>query len=303
MLIGLVIGVAAIHCSFKGPATLGLAVPAAVWAIPLFDSGAAILRRKLTGRSLFAADRGHFHHSLLVRGWTVRQAVLFIGVVCGATCISALLSYQLNNEWISLIAVVAVVTFLISTKIFGHMELALLRDRFRHGARVFKRDVHGASHHFESTIHLQGTREWDKLWAAIVESAPDYGLLQVKLTVNVPAIHEVYFATWKSRPEVAKAQLDAAWKVRLPLRIEEKVVGELAIWGELAEKSALARMMEVLDFLEPIEDDVRHIVEHMQIDRAAVRTRRVRPKSPVEPAEPTAVRAPAAAATLALPPR
>jgi UDP-GlcNAc:undecaprenyl-phosphate GlcNAc-1-phosphate transferase len=305
MLIGLVIGVAAIRSSFKGPATLGLAVPAAVWAIPLLDSGAAILRRKLTGRSLFAPDRGHFHHSLLVRGWTVRQAVLFIGLVCAATCVSALLSYQLNNEWISLIAVAAVVTFLVSTRIFGHMELALIRNHFRHGTRALSRHRAGSSApHFESKIHLQGTREWDKLWAAIVESAPDYGLLQVKLSVNVPAIHEVYFATWKASPETPKAAIDNAWKVRLPLRVDGRVAGELELWGDVQDKATIGRMMELLDFLEPIEEDVRHILEHIQIDGAAVRTRRLkaRPGEDSDASLPTPA-ASATAASLALPPR
>ena len=65
MLIGLVVGALAISGSLKGPGTVLLAAPLAVWTIPIFDSVAAILRRKLSGRSIYTTDRGHIHHRLL----------------------------------------------------------------------------------------------------------------------------------------------------------------------------------------------------------------------------------------------
>jgi UDP-GlcNAc:undecaprenyl-phosphate GlcNAc-1-phosphate transferase len=40
----------------------------AVLAVPVFDSAAAIIRRRLTGRSIYAVDRAHLHHVLLQRG-------------------------------------------------------------------------------------------------------------------------------------------------------------------------------------------------------------------------------------------
>ena len=67
MLIGLVVGTLAIQGTLKGPGTVLLAAPLAVWTIPILDSAAAILRRKLTGRSIYATDRGHLHHRLLER--------------------------------------------------------------------------------------------------------------------------------------------------------------------------------------------------------------------------------------------
>jgi len=54
MLIGLFIGTMAIQASLKGPATVALAGPLALLAIPIFDTSAAILRRKLRGRSVFS---------------------------------------------------------------------------------------------------------------------------------------------------------------------------------------------------------------------------------------------------------
>jgi UDP-GlcNAc:undecaprenyl-phosphate GlcNAc-1-phosphate transferase len=47
-----------------------------IFALPASDTSLAILRRRIAGRPIFAADRRHFHHQLLERGLTVRQAVL-----------------------------------------------------------------------------------------------------------------------------------------------------------------------------------------------------------------------------------
>ena len=44
-------------------------------AIPLFDSVSIMLRRIRKGRSPFAPDREHFHHILLLAGYTVNQTV------------------------------------------------------------------------------------------------------------------------------------------------------------------------------------------------------------------------------------
>jgi UDP-N-acetylmuramyl pentapeptide phosphotransferase/UDP-N-acetylglucosamine-1-phosphate transferase len=61
MLIGLIVGVLAIKTSLKKhgshPEVLVLSVPIALLILPILDSAAAILRRKLTGQSIYSTDR------------------------------------------------------------------------------------------------------------------------------------------------------------------------------------------------------------------------------------------------------
>ena len=63
----LAVGVLAIQSSLKAPATVALAAPMAVLIIPILDTSAAIIRRNLTGRSIYCSDRGHLHRSRPVR--------------------------------------------------------------------------------------------------------------------------------------------------------------------------------------------------------------------------------------------
>lgn len=52
-----------------------------IFALPLLDTICIMIRRLVKGRSPFAPDREHFHHILLVAGYTVKQAVwIMIGI-------------------------------------------------------------------------------------------------------------------------------------------------------------------------------------------------------------------------------
>lgn len=62
--------------------TAKLAVALLVLGVPIIDTFWIIIRRTLSGRSPFSADRGHFHHRLLDLGLSHRQAVLLIYVIC-----------------------------------------------------------------------------------------------------------------------------------------------------------------------------------------------------------------------------
>jgi UDP-GlcNAc:undecaprenyl-phosphate GlcNAc-1-phosphate transferase len=47
-----------------------------MFALPVLDTSLAFARRYVAGRSFFSADRHHFHHQLVNRGLSVKQAVL-----------------------------------------------------------------------------------------------------------------------------------------------------------------------------------------------------------------------------------
>ncbi len=135
MLIGLTVGALAIQGSLKGPGTVLLAAPLAVWAIPIFDSTAAILRRKLAGHSIYTADRGHLHHRLLNLLGSNRKVLACLAACCAITSVAALLSVFLKNDLIALLTCSAVVIVFIATGVFGRTELLLLGNQLRRVSR------------------------------------------------------------------------------------------------------------------------------------------------------------------------
>lgn len=97
LLAGFLLAATAIAGWQKGATALATGVPLLIFALPIADSGFALLRRSVTpitgGRSIGATlrhiaqpDRQHIHHRLLGLGWSVRRTVLTL------YCITAVLS-------------------------------------------------------------------------------------------------------------------------------------------------------------------------------------------------------------------
>lgn len=87
----------AIMGSAKTAAAFSMMVPIIILAIPIFDTLFAIVRRVLSGKSPFTADRLHLHHRIVDRGLSQRQTTM---VIYGATLVLsmvAILSMNMND--------------------------------------------------------------------------------------------------------------------------------------------------------------------------------------------------------------
>ena len=251
MLIGLIVGSLAIQGSLKGPATVALAAPLAVLAIPFFDSAIAILRRWLTGRSIYATDRGHLHHNLSRRGMGPRAMLLSVALMCACTATGALTGVFMRNELCALASIAAVMIILVVTRVFGFSELILLTTR----ALAFGNSLLSSTSGHEGrirqeTVRLQGSRNWDELWNALTEFAERHELCDVRLDLNAAWLHEGFYAKWHR----SQASAVEVWMTRLPVIANGRTLGRLEIVGPTTKKSVyelLSLFAELLQDLEP----------------------------------------------------
>jgi UDP-GlcNAc:undecaprenyl-phosphate GlcNAc-1-phosphate transferase len=228
MVIGLVVGVLAIESSLKAPATIALAAPTALLTIPAYDTFAAILRRKLTGRSIYTTDRGHLHHVLLRRGLNTYSVLLLISGLCLVTVAGVLVSLAFKNELFAILSAVAVVGILLVSRLFGHGELSLLSQRVRSLLLSFfgRKNADGSK---QSEVRLQGSLDWTELWSGVTDLAQQLNLKAVRLDVNAPALHEGYHARWDRGIEESEEQI--VWSADIPLTAGQHTIGRLEVVG------------------------------------------------------------------------
>jgi UDP-GlcNAc:undecaprenyl-phosphate GlcNAc-1-phosphate transferase len=263
MLVGLVVAAVAVDSSIKQQAAFALAVPVAICAIPILDAAAALVRRITTGQSVFTPDRGHLHHALLLRGWSVGKTVAFIAGLTALTCAGALASYFTDNDLFALVVSGSVFGTLALARIFGHAEAALIASHSRSLMRgIVRRRVRGDGAEAESSVQLQGTRKWQKVWTALREAAPRYNVAGLTLHVTIPHLHESFHANWK-RSESPAA--DDAWRIVLPLVFEDRPIGQLSIVGGAGDRQALADMQQFLEFLESLDAEIAQIVAEKEL--------------------------------------
>jgi len=250
MLIGLIVGALAIGGSLKGTATVALAAPMAIWALPMFDSFVAIVRRKLAGRSIYATDRGHLHHRLMALFDKNTRVLAVVAVCCAVTCAGALLSVFMHNDLIALGAVASVLCMLVATQAFGHIELKMLLGRIKW---LFLAIVRRKGDQ-QVSFQLQGTRHWDILWQSLVEFGEKMELTDIRLDINLAAIQEAYHGSWR-RP--SKTEKRERWRTEIPLFSEHHVIGRLTVTGSRRSGiTSCEAIDQLLEMLEPLEAEI-----------------------------------------------
>jgi UDP-N-acetylmuramyl pentapeptide phosphotransferase/UDP-N-acetylglucosamine-1-phosphate transferase len=122
MLLGYVMGAAAVMGAVKSATTLALVVPCIALGLPIMDTAFAIFRRKRAGQPVFKPDKGHLHHRLLAMGLSQKKAVLamYFFSICLALGAIAL------SELPRLIGM-AVVAALMILAVAGAIKIGILR--------------------------------------------------------------------------------------------------------------------------------------------------------------------------------
>jgi UDP-GlcNAc:undecaprenyl-phosphate GlcNAc-1-phosphate transferase len=258
MLIGLVIGVLAIQTSLKAPATVALAAPTALLTVPIFDTLAAIVRRKLTGRSIYNTDRDHLHHCLLRRGWSNSRALLVVACFCLITVAGVFASLVFKNELLAVVSGLAVVGILVSCRVFGHAEASLLLSRLRGVVGSFghgRPDPEGRG----SAVRLHGSADWNEAWVQIVNRGPEFGLVMVRLDVNAPALGEGYHARWDG--PVHESEEAAVWRAEVPLAAQGRCIGRLEVAGRHDGEPAWRKMAALAGLVQNVEATVTNLAD------------------------------------------
>lgn len=262
MLIGLILGVVALKCSVKQVAAATLIMPTAVWAIPLFDVAMAIVRRKLTGRSIYETDRGHLHHCLERKGLVGAKLLVITASLCAITGIGAVAASFWQNDLIALISVGTALSLLVLTRSFGHTEMSLLSNRLRRltGSMIQRKaPVQTVLH--DQMVRLNGDQDWQRLWGTLTEFAERFEMDSVELMVNLPQVGEEYHASWKRKTETLTHE---EWKSEIPLIIQDMRVGHIKVAGAVGDGSICKWMSDLIGGLEAFEAELVSLIEEIR---------------------------------------
>lgn len=94
LLLGYVLAAYSLQAEVAVDPALTLLVPVVVLGVPLVDTTLSIVRRLVSGRSVFAPDHDHLHHRLRAR-FSVRIAVLILYLAAGLLALTAAVMSQL----------------------------------------------------------------------------------------------------------------------------------------------------------------------------------------------------------------
>jgi len=108
--------------SVKSQVSVALLIPLLALGIPLFDTLLSPLRRFLLGKKLFQPDAAHFHHRLLEKGLTARNAVYVIYLITLFLCIISIAIVNIRDERAGLFVIVLGAAAVIFVRKLGYFE-------------------------------------------------------------------------------------------------------------------------------------------------------------------------------------
>jgi len=97
-LLGFLLAAISIKGTIKSAAAFAIAVPILALGIPIYDTMFAVIRRKINGKPIMQADRGHLHHRLLDMGLTQKQTVLIMYLISAVLGGIAIIAMQVSNQ-------------------------------------------------------------------------------------------------------------------------------------------------------------------------------------------------------------
>jgi len=180
--IGFLLGCYGVIWSQKSATLLGMTAPLMAMAIPLLDTGLAIIRRWLRGAPIFGADRSHIHHKLLDKGLTQRRVVLLLYLACGVYAALSLLQSMTEHNFGGAIVVLFCVVTWLGLQHLGYIEFGVAGRAVFGGA--LRRIIHGQIALLTRERELSQCRSNDECWRILLALSADFGFSGTRARLN-----------------------------------------------------------------------------------------------------------------------
>jgi UDP-GlcNAc:undecaprenyl-phosphate/decaprenyl-phosphate GlcNAc-1-phosphate transferase len=125
--IGFMLSALAIIGAQKSPTIVAVAIPVVSFGLPILETVISILRRLISGRPVFTADREHIHHKLLARGLSHRQVVILLYAVSAMFAMLSLFLLWPTGSSVGLTLAVLGTGIWIGVQHLGYLEFGEIR--------------------------------------------------------------------------------------------------------------------------------------------------------------------------------
>jgi UDP-GlcNAc:undecaprenyl-phosphate/decaprenyl-phosphate GlcNAc-1-phosphate transferase len=182
LFIGFVLSAMALAGAQKAPTIVAVAIPVVSFGLPILETALSIIRRLISGRPVFTADREHIHHKLLQHGMTHRQVVILL---YGVSAVFALLSLFLlwpTGSSLGLVLAVLGIGIWIGVQHLGYLEfgeIARVAQRTLDQPQIFVNNLAIR----RATEELKVARDYDQVRRILIAafSSNDFDGFELKL--------------------------------------------------------------------------------------------------------------------------
>ncbi|PYX30106.1 MAG: undecaprenyl/decaprenyl-phosphate alpha-N-acetylglucosaminyl 1-phosphate transferase [Acidobacteria bacterium] len=127
LFIGFVLSALALAGAQKAPTLVAVAIPVVSFGLPILETLLSIMRRLISGRPVFTADREHIHHKLLQMGMSHRQVVIVLYAVSALFAMLSLFLLWPTGSTLGLVLAVVGTGIWLGVQHLNYLEFGELR--------------------------------------------------------------------------------------------------------------------------------------------------------------------------------
>jgi len=127
LFIGFMLSALALAGAQKAPTFVAVAIPVVSFGLPILETLLSILRRLISGRPIFTADREHIHHKLLEMGFSHRQVVVVLYAVSALFAMLSLFLLWPTGSTLGLVLAVVGTGIWLGVQHLNYLEFGELR--------------------------------------------------------------------------------------------------------------------------------------------------------------------------------
>jgi UDP-GlcNAc:undecaprenyl-phosphate GlcNAc-1-phosphate transferase len=125
--IGFLLSALALEGAQKAPTIIAVAIPVVSFGLPILETSLSVIRRLISGRPVFTADREHIHHKLLELGMSHRQVVIVLYAVSALFAMLSLFLLWPTGSTLGLVLAVLGTGVWLGVQHLGYLEFGELR--------------------------------------------------------------------------------------------------------------------------------------------------------------------------------
>lgn len=127
LFIGFMLSALALAGAEKAPTFVAVAIPVVSFGLPILETSLSVIRRIISGRPIFTADREHIHHKLLQLGLSHRQVVIVLYAVSAVFAMLSLFLLWPTGSTLGLVLAVVGTGIWLGVQHLNYLEFGELR--------------------------------------------------------------------------------------------------------------------------------------------------------------------------------
>jgi UDP-GlcNAc:undecaprenyl-phosphate/decaprenyl-phosphate GlcNAc-1-phosphate transferase len=229
LFIGFLLSALALEGTQKAPTVIAVAIPVVSFGLPILETSLSVLRRWISGRPVFTADREHIHHKLLALGLSHRQVVIVLYAVSALFALLSLFLLWPTGSSLGLVLAVVGTGVWLGIQHLGYLEFGEIRRVAQRTLEQRQIVINNLSIR-RATEELKVARDYDQLCKIMVAafSSNDFDAfdLNIKLLLHEhPHLPKLPMASnhgdihfrWNKPGTIVTPGLYGAWSLSLDL--------------------------------------------------------------------------------------